>query len=167
MLDLKDKRWAEMKGGYRMPFDPRPLLAQIERSENLDEAWYELVGELFHQGDVGEASYAAVPHLVRIHRERGGPDSNTYSLVATIDLARGEGKNPDVPAWLQPGYDNAISALAEMGLRELASAKKIEDIQYILAVIAIWKGARTYARRLNWYSQNELSELVEKGLNAE
>jgi len=38
-------------------------------------------------------------------------DANTYSLVATIDLARGEGKNPEVPKWLQPGYDNAISAL--------------------------------------------------------
>ena len=109
MLDLNDKRWAEMKGGYRVPFDPRPLLAQLERSKKLDETWYELTGELFHQGDVGEASYAAVPHLVRIHGPRGLPDANTYSLVATIDLARGEGKNPEVPKWLQPGYDNAIS----------------------------------------------------------
>jgi len=67
MLDLNDKRWAEMKGGYRAPFDPRPLLAQIETGKKLDETWYELTGELFHQGDVGEASYAAVPHLVRIH----------------------------------------------------------------------------------------------------
>jgi hypothetical protein len=167
MLDLKDRRWTEMKGGYRVPFDPRPLLEQIERGKKLDEAWYELSGELFHQGDVGEASYAALPHLVRIHRQRGVPDANTYSLVATIDLARGEGKNPKVPAWLQPGYDDAISALAAMGLRELAVAEKMEEIQSILAVLAIWKGARTYGRLLNWYTQDELAELVERGMNAE
>ena len=167
MLDLNDKRWAEMKGGYRVLFDPRPLLAQIETGKKLDETWYELTGELFHQGDVGEASYAAVPHLVRIHGQRGLPDANTYSLVATIDLARGEGKNPEVPRWLQPGYDNAISALAVIGLRELTVAKKMEEIQSILALLAIWKGARTYGRLLNWYAQDELSELVEKGLSAD
>ncbi|HEX7698185.1 MAG TPA: hypothetical protein VF394_12340 [Candidatus Acidoferrum sp.] len=167
MLDLNDKRWAEMKGGYRVPFDPRPLLAQLERSKKLDETWYELIGELFHQGDVGEASYAAVPHLVRIHGQRGLPDANTYSLVATIDLARGEGKNPEVPKWLQPGYDNAISALAAIGLRELTVARKMEEIQSVLALLAIWKGARTYGRLLNWYAQDELYELVEKGLNAD
>ena len=76
-------------------------------------------------------------------------------------------KNPEVPRWLQPGYDNAVSALAVIGLRELTVAKKMEEIQSILALLAIWKGARTYGRLLNWYAQDELSELVEKGLNAD
>jgi len=43
----------------------------------------------------------------------------------------------------------------------------MEEIQSILALLAIWKGARTYGRLLNWYAQDELSELVEKGLNAD
>src|SRR2546422_4171086 len=34
-------------------------------------------------------------------------------------------------------------------------------------LLAIWKGARTYGRLLNWYAQDELYELVEKGLNAD
>jgi hypothetical protein len=166
MLDLSDKRWTKMEGGYRVPFDPRPLLKQLEQGKRVRKVWSELSGELFHQGDVGEASYAAVPHLVRIHEARGMLDSDTYALVATIDLARGKGKNPEVPNWLQPGYDEAIERLAKIGMKELTVVKNVEDTQYILGLLAIWKGARIYGNLLIWYSETELSELVEKGLEA-
>lgn len=71
MLSFADKRWSDLKGGYRMKFDPRPFLSSIETDEDTDAAWHELWEELHHQGDVGDASYAAVPHLVRIPRLRG------------------------------------------------------------------------------------------------
>jgi hypothetical protein len=83
-------------GGYRTVCDPRPSLQNLESNVHLKEAWHELWEELRHQGDVGEASYAAVPHLVRIHGERKLDDWNTYALVAVIELARGKGKNPEV-----------------------------------------------------------------------
>src|SRR3989454_11694580 len=51
--------------------------------------------------------------------------------------------------------------------RSLTVARKMEEIQSVLALLAIWKGARTYGRLLNWYAQDELYELVEKGLNAD
>ena len=43
---------------------------------------------------MGEATYAAVPHLVRIHRKGGIADWNTYAIVAIIELAREKGDNP-------------------------------------------------------------------------
>jgi len=30
MLALDDPRWTMMTGGYRLPFDPRPLLSRLE-----------------------------------------------------------------------------------------------------------------------------------------
>jgi hypothetical protein len=101
MLSLDDGRWNNMAGGYRMKCDPRPLLAELESAENKETAWHELWEELHHQGDVGEASYASVPHLVRIHRTSGVVDWNTYAIVAIIELARGKGNNPEVPTWLE------------------------------------------------------------------
>lgn len=71
-----------------MPFDPRAALQNLESNVHVKEAWHELWEELHHQGDVGEASYAAVPHLVRIYRERGAIDWNTYAIVAVTELAR-------------------------------------------------------------------------------
>jgi hypothetical protein len=97
MLSLDDNRWNSLAGGYRMKCDPRPLLAELESEQNRETAWHELWEELNHQGDVGEASYASVPHLVRIHRKSGIVDWNTYAIVAVIELARGKGNNPEVP----------------------------------------------------------------------
>jgi hypothetical protein len=97
MLRFDDERWTKFFGGYRTAFDARPPLRNLESNVQVKEAWHELWEELHHQGDVGEASYAAVPHIVRIHRERGLDDWNTYALVAVIELARGKGKNPVYP----------------------------------------------------------------------
>ena len=78
-MDLNDARWSELKGGYRIAYDPPPALAKLERDAGDAEAWEELWNELHHQGDVGEASYASVPELVRIHREHEGRGWNTPS----------------------------------------------------------------------------------------
>jgi hypothetical protein len=162
MLSLDDERWTSMKGGYRVPFDPRPGLRKLEAGRDVQAAWDALWQGLHHQGDVGEASYAAVPHLVRIHCQRGVADWNTYAMVATIELARGRGANPDVPAWLSQGYQEAIHRLAEAGLRELPRAEGQEAIRSILGMLAIWKGARSYGRVLSSFTEDELLELEEQ-----
>lgn len=99
MLSFEDRRWKELLGGYRTAFDARLSLQNLESNVRVKEAWRELWEQLHHQGNVGEASYAAVPHLVRIHRLRGRDEWNTYALVAVIELARGKGENPEVPIW--------------------------------------------------------------------
>ena len=159
MLGLEDPRWTELKGGYRIPFDPRPLLKELERNVELNSVWKELWNELHHQGDVGEASFAAVPHIVRICRDRGLLDWNVYAIVSIIELARGQGCNPDAPDWLRDDYFNAIRDLSKNGLSELPGAKDPELARAILGVIAIEKGLRTHARFLVRYSDEELLEI--------
>lgn len=139
-----------------MPFDPRPSLLNLESNVHAKEAWHELWEELHHQGDVGEASYAAVPHLVRIHGERKPDHWNTYALVAVIELARGKGKNPEVPEWLREEYFSAIQDLAKLASTEILRAKDPEDVRAILSIIALAKGARTHARFLLEYSEEEM-----------
>jgi hypothetical protein len=163
LLNLDDKRWTELMGGYRVPFDPRQLLRRLESGTDILGCWQELWQGLYHQGDVGEASYAAVPHMVRIYQNRGKIDWNTYAIVTSIELARNVGKNPDVPLWLRQGYEEAINRLAMTGLSELPHANKNEIVRSILAAIAIWKEARTYARIIIDYSEDELNELENKG----
>jgi hypothetical protein len=159
MLSLDDKRWQKLDGGYRTRFDPRSLLLNLETSDDTRAAWHELWEGLHHQGDVGEASYAAVPHLVRIYRNRGRLDWNTYAIVATIELARDSGKNPDLPEWLKEDYLHAIRVLAEVGATEVLQTKDPENIRAILSILAIAAGARTHARFLVCYSDSELLEM--------
>jgi hypothetical protein len=162
MLSLDDKRWGDMKGGYRIPYDPRPAFQLLEAGEQVERAWSELWEDLYHQGDVGQASYAAVPHIVRIHRQRTVVDWNTYALVATIELARGRGNNPTLPDFLKAGYESALRELAELGLGELGRADDKEATRSILGVLALWKGAPTYARILIEFSEDEILELEQQ-----
>jgi hypothetical protein len=159
MLSLDDNRWNSLTGGYRMKCDPRPLLAELENAENKEAAWHELWDELHHQGDVGEASYASVPHLVRIHRKSGIVDWNTYAMVAIIELAREKGNNPEVPKWLEDDYHRAIRELAEVGATEISGTEDPETARAILSVIAIAKGLRTHGKFLVEYSEDELLDI--------
>src|SRR5581483_8750964 len=132
MISLDDPRWSSMTGGYRMQLDPRPLLKRLETDADTTDVWHELWDELHHQGDVGEASFAAVPFLVEYYRKRRVLDWNTYAIVAIIELARKEGKNPDVPQWLVADYFDSIHQLAEIGTAEIPKAEEVEDVRAIL-----------------------------------
>jgi hypothetical protein len=159
MLSLDDIRWNDLKGGHRTRFDPRPLLLTLEAAHDVKTVWRELWNELHHQGDVGEASYAAVPHLVRIYRQSRSVDWNTYAIVAVIELARGKGKNPQVPEWMAGSYSSAIDELSQIGAIEILRATNLEDVRAILSILAIAKGARTHARFLIEYSEDELLDI--------
>ena len=159
MLSLDDKRWADLKAGYRVPVDLRPLLRQLESEPDPRETWHQLWEELYHQGDVDEGSFVAVPHLVRIHRERKVVDWNTYAIAATVELARGTNGNPDVPMWARDSYEEALQELGRAGLEELPRARDPEAVQSILALLAIVHGARTCGRILVEFSEGELIEL--------
>jgi len=162
MLSLDDARWGALKGGYRVPFDPRAALRKLEEGNQTSEAWNELWQELYHQGDVGDASYAAVPHLVRVHRQRGVIDWNTYALVSSVVLASQTGKNPAVPEWLIDAFKTSIGELAQLGLEQLPKAANQETVRSILGLVAIWKGATTYGRLLVEFSEDEILELEQK-----
>jgi hypothetical protein len=159
MLSLDDSRWGNLTGGRRTKCDPRPLLTTLEHGLNAEATWNELWDELHHQGDVGEASYATVPHLVRIYLNHKIRDWNTYAIVAVIELARDKGNNPAVPGWLEEDYFSAIQELAKIGAAEVLTAKDPEALRAILGIIAIAKGLRTHGRFLVQFSEEELLEM--------
>jgi len=162
MLDLDDDRWQNMAGGYRVPIDPRPAFAKL-RSDISDAAtWKWLWNELHHQGDVGEASYAAVPVVVSIYLEAGQPDWNVPGLVATIDLARDSKRNPPLPTWLEASYSDAVRQLALRCLVDLQRVEDLEAMRTMMSVVAIWKGLRRYGRLLLEFSEDEVRELEEQ-----
>jgi hypothetical protein len=159
MLSFDDARWDHLTGGYKTPFDPRPSLHKLEGDHDSAAAWAELWEGLHHQGDVGDASYAAVPELVRVHRDGNGADWNLYAMVAIIELARTESQNPDVPDWLREDYFRSIEELARMGTRDILTAAESESKRAILSVIAIARGLRTHGKFLVAYSDKELLEI--------
>jgi hypothetical protein len=159
MLSLDDPRWAELKGGYRVPFDAVPLLVRLERGENV---WDELWDELHHQGDVGEASYAALPHLVRIAAGFPHRDWNVYSLASTIEVERHRKSNPPVPDWLAGAYQAAWDNLLELAVDDIRRAQDRLMFRSILGAVALAKGDLKLGALIAYSDESEIDEILER-----
>ena len=88
----------ELISGYKIPYDPWPILNRLDsdRESAVDELWE----NLYHQGDIGSASYAAVPKLV---------EAGELSLVAAIEVARQSEHNSVIPESLEADYYQALN----------------------------------------------------------
>lgn len=161
MIPLFDPKWKSLCGGYKILYDPSEALSKLEVGEN---SWDELWEELHHQGDVGEASYAAVPHLTRIAQNQKKRSSEFYSLVSTIEIERHRKSNPVVPEWLEADYFHAIQNLRNLALVDIVETSDPELVQAILGVIALSKGLIKLGSLISFIDESELAQLLEKQL---
>lgn len=131
----------ELIGGYRIPYDPSPALENLafNRSSALDELWE----NLYHQGDVGSASYAAVPKLV---------EAGELSLVAAIEVARHEPHNLEIPPSLLQAYEQALAGSLE------SQPSTEEQYQAYYVIHASVQGQRRLAKALELLSVDEILE---------
>ena len=136
MLPLDDPMWKTLNGGYKIFYDASADLRRLEGGENV---WDRLWEDLHHQGDVGETSYAAVPHLVRIMKRSPHRDWNLYSLVSTIEIERHRKTNPPLPEWLKDDYQAAWSELLDVAIDDLRVTDDLLMLQSILGAVALAK----------------------------
>jgi len=119
MLSLSDPRWKELRHAYGEAADVPSLLQALATSTGPTsgyqaEPWLSLWSRLCHQGDVYTASYAAVPHIVRIASEANGPiDFSFFALPAAVEIARQTGRGPDIPEVCVDDYRRALEQLVE------------------------------------------------------
>ena len=113
-MDLDNIIWRKLQGGYKMVYDAsRPLkkLKAANRQDEMNAIFDELWENLHHQGDVGTASYLAVPHLVEICIEKKSLDWNFIGLCVLIENSRLQEHNPELPDEFQDIYFEGLSRL--------------------------------------------------------
>src|SRR5579862_9372442 len=100
MVPLDSTIWSELTHAYGPASDIPDLLRRLAKepgpSEHREqEPWWSLWSALCHQGDVYQASYAAIPHIVAIANEAQGPiDWSFFGLPSAIEIARANGRGP-------------------------------------------------------------------------
>ena len=161
---LTDPKWETLEGGYKTRYDPRPVLSKLASGSEVADAWEELWNELHHQGDVGEASYAAVTALVDLYSNSPQPDWNLFSLSATIEIERHRKGNPPLPDWLSGDYERAWQKLAELALTRLRDGVDSDTLQSALAVLAIARGDLKLGAMISHLDSSELDEVLEQYL---
>lgn len=119
MLALDDPRWGDLRHCYGPADDIPAMLRQVAAapgptSVSQAEPWFTLWSSLCHQDDVYPASYAAVPHFVRIAIEAPRPfEFSLLLLPVAIEVSQATGRGPRVPGFLAAAYDEALTALPD------------------------------------------------------
>lgn len=162
MLSLDDPHWGTLAGGYRLPFDPRPALQRLAVDWQDAAVWEELWNELHHQGDVGEASYAAVAVLADVAARVPVRGWEIFALVATIESERHALRNPPLPAWLEAAYGAAWSSLLRLALDDLRATQDPLVVQSALAVVALAKGSTKLGVLIANLDESELDAMLEE-----
>src|SRR5918993_1241101 len=142
-MKLDDPIWFEVEGGYRTPYNPSPVLHQLEVGRDSDRSaicFDELWGELHHQGDVGLASYLSVPQLVRIGIDKGLFDWNLLGLCSVIEQQRHLGNNPPLPTEFKNYYDNGLARLKQFIISNITRELDKETLRTALSALATCTG---------------------------
>jgi hypothetical protein len=143
MLPLNDNKWKELYGGYRFPYDaslPLKKLEQAITAEEIETIFTELWNELHHQGDVDLASYYAVPHIIRIAKEKKLFNYHVFGLVTTIEIERHR-DNPKMTEEFEATYLHSIQKeLPELIKQILNETSDATLTTTVLAALAVSKG---------------------------
>ncbi len=137
-MELTNKIWLTLEGGYRTPYDvsiPLHELEQTNEPETINNIWAALWENLHHQGDVGLASYLAVPHLVRICKAKSLFDWNLLGLCCVIEQERHSESNPELPQEYQNYYNTGLQELNEFVLARINQVS--DDTTYIFALATL------------------------------
>ena len=143
MLPLNDSRWLTFEGGYRVACDASALLRTLEAAPDAEAegaAWDELWTELYHQGDVGAATYHAVPHVVRIAASKPALSVNPFAFVAAVEAARHRPGNPPLPPDAEGPYRDALASVLSVVAAHADRAWDADVAAAVFSAVAAAKG---------------------------
>lgn len=163
-LALDSPRWAELTHAYGDATDIPELLRQLEnfpRSAAYDsEPWFSLWSALAHQGDVYSASFAAVPHVVKVlATDPTRADFSYFHFAAWVEVCRARTNTP-VPSDLAPAYFEALAWLPSLVAASAEQREWNDDLLLCaLAAIAASKGATEVAEAVLELTPEVLADL--------
>lgn len=153
MLPLDDPRWSTIDDAYGPASKIPGLLRDLEKlppkTEMYAEPYHSLWSALCHQGDVYPASYAAVPHLVRVVEQTGTRfEPSILRLVHAIIVARAEGRSGPIPSDLEGPYDAALAYIPVVASKLLLGELNIGQLGALYGACASAKGYPIVAEAL-------------------
>lgn len=164
MLSLDSQKWLELKHAYGEASDTPNLLRQLEslpKSEGDKEPWFSIWSSLAHQGDVYPASFAAVPHIVRVlSQSPATADFSYFQFPAWVEICR-QKKSVPIPKDLEKAY---FAALAQLPSLVAAAAAREWDTNFLscaLSAVAAAKGFGAVAEAVQEIDPEVAGEFME------
>ena len=165
MLDLDSPRWAELSHAYGRAGDIPALLRALSPSPSSDdpneEPWFSLWSALAHQRDVYPASFAAVPHVVRVLQS--DPTRASFSFLqfpAWVEICRRTSAIA-VQEDLREAYEAALAKLPSLAARSLEGRDDPDLLVCACAAMAAAKGQAAMAEAMLELSPDVSAQFLE------
>jgi hypothetical protein len=166
MPSLDSPAWQHLLHAYGPTTDVPDLLRQLAESlgphlSYKDEPWYSLWLSLCHQGDVYIASYAAVPHILRIALLTKGPiDSSFFQLPACVEIARASGRGPALSRDSADAYLNALVTTPDCVHAHSAESWDEGMAQCVAAALAVSKNHTRLANAIVMLDPDMMGKII-------
>ncbi len=153
-LSLDSIRWAQLRHAYGRATDTPALLRRLYESP--DDVWSELCGSVVHQGDVSEAAYAVLPHVMAAAKSVPARD-RTMHLAFAASALDGRERKP-CPDDLRAEYESAVAIARDLAMETLQTAELPDsELPYIFEAIAAANDLPMLARILEQFSNEEFT----------
>ena len=143
MLSLENRRWLELKHAYGAAGNIPALLRQLEQlpsSKDDAEPWFTLWSALAHQGDVYSASFAAVPHVIKVLASAPTKADHSYfQFPAWVEICRSK-NSVEVPEDLTSAYFESLARLPSLVAQASSRPWDPSFLACALAAVAAAKG---------------------------
>ena len=164
-MDLDNRIWSTLQGGYKIPYNvsiPLKKLSHATRQDEFASIFTELWDNLHHQGDVGTASYLAVPQLVSICINKKSLDWNFIGLCVLIENCRLEDHNPELPIEYQDHYFESLTQFERYLLLNFKSITDQTALRLTLSLFATVNGQPRLGRAIEILDEDILPEFLEQ-----
>ncbi|MEZ5427094.1 MAG: hypothetical protein R2747_12565 [Pyrinomonadaceae bacterium] len=164
MIELSENVWRQLEHAYGEASDIPSLLKQLSEypvyESYKSEPYFSLWSALCHQGDVYSASYAAVPHIVRLLVQN--PDRATVDYVLLpicIEIARLNGNGPEINTEVEESYFSSLKEIIQ--IMPQVSVRDEGDVRVLAAAVAVVNGNASLGDAILELSNDVLEEFSE------
>ena len=164
-MDLDNKIWQTLDGGYKIPYDVSIPLKKLKSTNDpkiITDIFEELFDNLHHQGDIGLASYLALPQLVTICIDKKSFDWNFIGLCVLIEHCRQTAHNPTLPSDYKDGYFDALKKLEQYLLSNFKSIKDPTSLRLTLALLATVNGQAYLGKAIENLDEDMVKDFLEQ-----
>jgi len=165
MLHLDSPRWNTLQHAYGGASDIPGLLRQLEAYPAYEdwrsEPYFSLSSALCHQGDIYSASYAAVPHFIRLLDSNPGASWALYSIPGAIEQCRLKGNAPEIPIDLREVYFSSLAEMPRIVAKAAAAPWDELRCRVLLATVAVVKGHLALSEAIDMLDPSMLEGLFE------
>jgi hypothetical protein len=164
VVPLDSAIWGEVHHCYGPASDiPDQLrrLAEAPGPGESEEIWDWLWSALWHQGDIYQASYVAMPHIVAIASKKSWPiHFNFFNLPGSIEFVRAAGRGPSIDGKHESAYFSALRSLLDCAARHIHEQWSEEMTQSIVMALAAIKGHPRLAEAIGFLDRDQIAEII-------